>query len=169
MEGVALNFDDFGIITKVQCHDLEMLEEALNKQFSGLQNKTPFFSKKGSTRLQRILACRATDSQELYDIYWQVWKTYQKSSEPGNMVSPNRSNGRYHTNNGHQAQNLTKSLTNGTNGRNVEGTMTDTQLHVLDYLSVLDCKSDRKSRELVVSHSSIAKSKYMQVGYNAQV
>lgn len=163
MEGVALNFDDHGIITEVQCRDLGTLQEALNKQFGGLQKTTPFFSKKGSTRLQRILGCRAMDSQKLYDVYWQAWKTYQKNSEHGNTVSPNHSNGHYHTNNGHRAQNLTKSLTNGTNGRNVEGTLTDTQLHVLDYLSVLGCKSDRKSRELVVSHSPIAKSKYMQV------
>ncbi|KAG0567110.1 hypothetical protein KC19_7G110800 [Ceratodon purpureus] len=157
MEAIALNFDDDGIVTEVQCRDLGTLQDNLNKQFCGLQNTFPFFSKEGSSRFQKILACRAMDSQKLCDIYWQVWKNYQKINElPGNIIPSSRSNGQ-------RGLSQTKSLNNGANGYNVEGTMTEIQLHVLDYLSALTCKSDRKSRELVVSHGSIAKTKYMQV------
>ena len=168
MEGIALNFDHHQLVTQVQCRDLGTLQEALKKLFVGLQNNAaaPFFSKEGSARLQKILACHAMDSQKICDIFWQTWKIYQKSNEPLH-VSPSRSNA-HHVSNGHQAPKQTKSVSNGANVH-VEGTNTDTQLHVLDYLSVLSCKSDRKSKELVASHSSIAKSKYMQVHHITEV
>ncbi|XP_024385238.1 uncharacterized protein [Physcomitrium patens] len=170
MEGLALNLDDdHKPITEVQCRHLGKVHDVLNNHFNAPQHTTYFFPKEGSARLHRILVCRTMEPQHLSDIYSQAWKTYQQSMEPGNTISPRNGKEVNHANNGHRVKIQNKSPSKPLvtlHGSSIEGTKVEPQLHVLDYLSIIGCKSDRKSRELVVSHSASGKAKYLQAELN---